>query len=151
MNSIAVNSEGNFFSFVKTDPTLFHSILYLVAAHYNLKYGLLDSLECLYHGSEAFRLINQRLDDNEGGFSDMTLAAVAMLSNKEVRLTCLVRKCNETDFDMQNLDGKYEQSKMHWRGLEFMVQSRGGIHNFSGVFQRIITWYGPHAPQLTYH
>lgn len=91
MNSIAVNSEGNFFSFVKTDPALFHSILYLVASHYNLKHGLTDSPECLYHGSEAFRLINQRLDDSNGGFSDMTLAAVAMLSNKEVSLVPMER------------------------------------------------------------
>jgi len=92
MNSIAINAEGNFFSFVKTDPALFHSILYLVALHYNLKRGLLDSPECLYHGSEAFKLINRRLDGPHATFSDMTLAAVAMLANKEVSLISDISK-----------------------------------------------------------
>jgi hypothetical protein len=84
MNSVAVNAEGDFFSYVKTDPALFHSILYLVALHYNLKHGVADSVECVYHGSEAFRIVNQRLVEESDGFSDTTIAAVAMLSNKEV-------------------------------------------------------------------
>ncbi len=83
MNSVAINAECNFFSFVKTDPALFHSILYLVALHRDLWYGLVDSPECLYHGSEAFRIINERLQNNFA-FDDVTIAAVAMLVNKEV-------------------------------------------------------------------
>lgn len=83
MNSIAINAEGNFFSFVKTDPALFHSILYLVALHRDIYYGLADSPICLYHGSEAFRIINERLENNFV-FDDVTIAAVAMLVNKEV-------------------------------------------------------------------
>ncbi|KAE8449819.1 hypothetical protein EG329_007296 [Mollisiaceae sp. DMI_Dod_QoI] len=82
MNSVAINAECNFFSFVKTDPALFHSILYLVALHRDLWYGLVDSPECLYHGSEAFRIINERLENNFV-FDDVTIAAVAMLVNKE--------------------------------------------------------------------
>ena len=85
MNSVAINAEGDFFSHVKTDPALFHSILYLVALHFDLKYGLKDSPATLYHGGEAFRMINERLGNAEAGFSDMTIAAVAMLVNKEVR------------------------------------------------------------------
>ena len=85
MNSVAINAEGDFFSHVKTDPALFHSILYLVALHFDLKYGLRDSPATLYHGGEAFRMINERLGNAEAGFSDMTIAAVAMLVNKEVR------------------------------------------------------------------
>lgn len=84
MNSIAVNPDGDFFSHAKTDPALLHSILYLVALHHDLKTGVSDSSECLYHGKEAFRLINQRLQD--GVFCDMTIAAVAMLVTKEVRV-----------------------------------------------------------------
>lgn len=84
MNSVAVNAEGDFFSYVKTDPALFHSILYLVALHYDLRYGQEDSPVCLYHGGEAFRVINERLADVNGVFSDQTIGAVAMLVNKEV-------------------------------------------------------------------
>lgn len=84
MNSVAVNAEQDFFSHVKVDPALFHSILYLVALHYDLKHGLTDSLVCLYHGGEAFRIINERLCDVNGLFNDMTIGAVAMLVNKEV-------------------------------------------------------------------
>jgi hypothetical protein len=85
MNSVAINAEGDFFSHVKTDPALFHSILYLVALHFDLKYRLRDSPATLYHGGEAFRMINERLGNAEAGFSDMTIAAVAMIVNKEVR------------------------------------------------------------------
>ncbi|CZR53411.1 uncharacterized protein PAC_03289 [Phialocephala subalpina] len=121
MNSVAINAEGNFFSFVKTDPALFHSILYLVALHHDLCYGLVDSPICLYHGVEAFRIINERLENNFV-FDDVTIAAVAMLVNKE------------------NLSGRYGLSKMHMQGLKQMVQTRGGAQNLSGVFQRIVTW-----------
>lgn len=82
MNSVAVNPDGDFFSYARTDPALLHSILYLVALHHDLKFGASDSSESLYHGGEAFRVINRRLQD--GVFSDMTIAAVAMLVTKEV-------------------------------------------------------------------
>jgi hypothetical protein len=97
MNSVAVNPEGNFFSYVKTDTALFHSILYLVALHYDLKYGQQDSPSSLYHGGEAFRIINERLTDVNGVFSDQTIGAVAMLVNKEVsqpRMSCQTTKLN---------------------------------------------------------
>lgn len=81
MNSVAVNPQGNFFSHARTDPALLHSILYLVALHRGLKIGITDSSEALYHGGEAFRVINQRLQD--GIFTDMTIAAVAILVTKE--------------------------------------------------------------------
>ena len=84
MNSVAINAEGDFFKHAKTDPALLHAILYLVALHYDLKYGILDSPESLYHGGEAFRMINERLSHVDAEFSDMTIAAVAMLVTKEV-------------------------------------------------------------------
>ena len=83
MNSIAVNPESDFFSQAKTDPAVLHSILYLVALHYNLKRGVSESSETLHHGSEAFKIINERLE--EENFSDTTIAAVAMLVTKEVK------------------------------------------------------------------
>ncbi|KAE9375227.1 hypothetical protein N431DRAFT_555700 [Stipitochalara longipes BDJ] len=122
MNSVAVNAERDFFSYVKTDPALFHSILYLVALHFDLRYGVQDSAVCLYHGGEAFRIINERLADVNGVFSDQTIGAVAMLVNKE------------------NLNGRYELSQVHMKGLETMIWKRGGILSLKGVFRRIITW-----------
>ncbi|PVH89111.1 hypothetical protein DL98DRAFT_96440 [Cadophora sp. DSE1049] len=122
MNSIAINAEGDFFSYVRTDPALFHSILYLVAMHSDLKNGIADSPVCLYHGSEAFRLINERLGDPNPVLSDATIAAVAMFVNKE------------------NLNGKYELSDVHKQGLELMIHLRGGVHVLQGVFRRIVTW-----------
>ncbi|KUJ17967.1 uncharacterized protein LY89DRAFT_732670 [Mollisia scopiformis] len=117
MNSVAINAESNFFSFVKTDPALFHSILYLVSLHRDIWYGLVDSPISLYHGSEAFRIINERLENNFI-FDDVTIAAVAML----------------------NLNGRYDLSKMHMQGLKQMIQTRGGPPSLSGVFRRIVTW-----------
>jgi hypothetical protein len=84
MNSVAVNPTGDFFSQAKTDPAVLHSILYLVALHHDLKLGIIDSSESLYHGSEAFKIINEKLE--EGFFGDMTIAAVAMLVTKEVSM-----------------------------------------------------------------
>ncbi|KAH7399808.1 fungal-specific transcription factor domain-containing protein [Cadophora sp. MPI-SDFR-AT-0126] len=122
MNSLAINAEGDFFSYVKRDPALFHSILYLVALHSNLKYGATDSAVSLYHGSETFRVISERLRSSNVVFSDATIAAVAMLANKE------------------NLNGRYELSKMHKQGLEKMIRLRGGVQVLQGVFRRIVTW-----------
>lgn len=82
MNSVAINPEGTLFSQAKTDPAILHSILYLVSLHLNYAVGMTDSPESLYHGGEAFKLINQRIQ--QGVFSDTTIAAVAMLVTKEV-------------------------------------------------------------------
>jgi hypothetical protein len=84
MNSVAVNAEGDFFSYVKSDLLLFHSILYLVALNYDLKTGVQDSPICLFHGGEAFRIINERIADSTSVYNDQTIGAVAMLVNKEV-------------------------------------------------------------------
>ena len=83
MNSHAINPDGNFFGHARADPAMLHSVLYLVALHRDLKHGVSGSRDGLHHGAEAFRIINERLQANES-FSDMTIAAVAMLANKEV-------------------------------------------------------------------
>jgi hypothetical protein len=85
MNSIAINPDGDFFYHARTDSALLHSVLYLVALYHDLILGRVDSPECLYHGGRAFEIINHRL--KEGVFSDMTIAAVAMLVTKEVSHT----------------------------------------------------------------
>lgn len=139
MNSVAVNAEGNFLFYVKTDPALFHSILYLVALHYDLRYGQQDSPSSLYHGGEAFRIINERLADPNSVFSDQTIGAVAMLVTKEAsqsRTSSSERQLNTE----QNLNGRYKLSRFHMQGLQMMVRMRGGIQSLKGVFQRIVTW-----------
>jgi len=101
---------------------MLHSILYLVALHRDLKHGMRDSPECLHHGGEALSIINRRIGDTHRGLSDSTIAAVALLVNRE------------------NLDGRYDVANVHMQGLHKMVKLRGGIQTLSGVHQRIITW-----------
>jgi hypothetical protein len=83
MNGIAINADGDFFNHARSDPALLHSVLHLVALYLDLNSGKPESQESLYHGSEAFQIINQRLRTSET-FSNMTIASVAMLANKEV-------------------------------------------------------------------
>lgn len=105
MNSHAINPEGNFFGYASTDPAMLHSVLYLVALHRELKHGILGSRDGLHHGAEAFRIINERLQGNES-FSDMTIAAVAMLANKEVS-----RHGLHFSSSMQNVYGMIEHER----------------------------------------
>ncbi|EGR49902.1 uncharacterized protein TRIREDRAFT_105847, partial [Trichoderma reesei QM6a] len=60
---------------------LFHSILYLVALDFNLRRGFTDDIGCLYHSSEAFRLINEKIRNDI--IEDATIAAVALVAAKE--------------------------------------------------------------------
>jgi hypothetical protein len=83
MNSVAINPTGDFFSIARADEAILHSVLFLVALHRDLKRGISGSRDSLHHGGEAFRIINERLQAN-AGFSDGTIAAVAMLASKEV-------------------------------------------------------------------
>jgi hypothetical protein len=142
MNSIAANPEGDFFSQARTDPAVLPSILYLLALHHDLKLGLSDSPESLYHGSEAFMLINQRLE--ERFFSDMTIAAVALLVTKEVRISTCNFENGQDEANIsivQNIDGNFNLSKIHMNGLEYMIKAKGGIGMLKGVFQRVVTWF----------
>ncbi|RFU82161.1 fungal specific transcription factor domain-containing [Trichoderma arundinaceum] len=100
--------------------SLFHAILYLVALDFNLRRGFTDDLGCLYHSSEAFRLINEQI--REGIIEDATIAAVALIALKE------------------NLAGMFDISYMHMQGLKYMVQKRGGIQNIKGVHRGVVMW-----------
>lgn len=68
----------------RADLALFHSILYIVALDYDSSHGLENSCGCLFHSVEAFGAINRRLRD--GTYTDITIAAVALIAAKEVRL-----------------------------------------------------------------
>lgn len=56
-----------------------------------MKYGLIDSPGSLYHGREAFRLINEAIKEN--AIRDTLIAAVSLVITREVRrlhnLDCL--------------------------------------------------------------
>ncbi|KAL7813331.1 hypothetical protein V8C26DRAFT_405590 [Trichoderma gracile] len=99
---------------------LFHSILYLVALDFNLRRGFTDDIGCLYHSSEAFRLINEKIRNDI--IEDATIAAVALVAAKE------------------NLGGMFDVSNMHMQGLKYMVDKRGGIANVQGIHRGVVTW-----------
>ncbi|KAL6857329.1 hypothetical protein J3F83DRAFT_751282 [Trichoderma novae-zelandiae] len=99
---------------------LFHSILYLVALDFNLRRGFRDDLGCLYHSSEAFRLINEQIQN--GVIEDATVAAVALIAAKE------------------NLAGMFDVSHMHMQGLKCMVEKRGGIEMIQGIHRGVVMW-----------
>ncbi|KAK1255648.1 hypothetical protein MKX07_007907 [Trichoderma sp. CBMAI-0711] len=98
---------------------LFHSILYLVALDFNLRRGFTDDIGCLYHSSEAFRLINAQIRNDI--IEDATIAAVALVAAKE------------------NLGGMFGLSNMHMQGLNYMVDRRGGIAKVQGIHRGVVT------------
>lgn len=49
-----------------------------------MKYGLIDSPGSLYHGREAFRLINEAIKNNT--IRDTLIAAVSLIITREVRV-----------------------------------------------------------------
>ncbi|KAK8143264.1 hypothetical protein G3M48_007491 [Beauveria asiatica] len=104
----------------RTNPALFHSILYVVSLFYNLTENPKDKSGSLFHAIEAFRAINDQLE--KGTFADTTIAAVALLATKE------------------SLDGDFEGSIAHMNGLQTMVERRGGIRHMQGQ-GKAAQWY----------
>lgn len=49
-----------------------------------MKYGLIDSPGSLFHGREAFRLINEAIKEN--AIRDTLIAAVSLVITREVRV-----------------------------------------------------------------
>ncbi|KAM0257752.1 hypothetical protein ACHAQJ_004203 [Trichoderma viride] len=118
---LEINIGGGYCLFdVRENCALFHAILYLVALDYTLRRGFEDDLGCLYHSSEAFRLINEQI--RSGNIKDSTIAAVALMSTKE------------------NLAGMFDISYIHMQGLKDMVQKRGGIDNIEGLHRGVVMW-----------
>ncbi|KAF3059797.1 hypothetical protein GL218_05030 [Daldinia childiae] len=91
------------------DEAYFHcSIAMSIAAKNLLTANSEDSTEGLSHLSDSLRLVNQRLSGGEA-LSDMTMASVVAMLQYE-------RMC-----------GQYNQGLIHFRGLQQMVELRGGI------------------------
>jgi hypothetical protein len=82
VNCIALNLSSDCWYYVREELALFHAVLYLVSLDHNMKYGLIDSPGSLYHGREAFMLINEAL--KEGILRDTLIAAVSLVVAREV-------------------------------------------------------------------
>ncbi|KAL7920308.1 hypothetical protein ACQKWADRAFT_299085 [Trichoderma austrokoningii] len=120
VNCIALNLSPDCWYFVREELALFHAVLYLVSLDYNMKYGLIDSPGSLFHGREAFRLINEAIKDN--AIRDTLIAAVSLVITRE------------------NLAGKFDLAKIHMQGLQLMVHQRGGIQNVASIHRNVVTW-----------
>ena len=72
------------------------------------------SIETMYHLSQTFRLINERLSGTEA-LSDRTMVVVVAMTQYE------------------RLQGHYGQSLVHFKGLQRMVELRGGISQLMNV------------------
>jgi hypothetical protein len=105
-NSFAVNPEGCFFDFAKTDAALLHALLCLVSIHYHLNNGsdraagtlVFAYNQAVYHQTEAVRIVNQRLTVPESYYSDTFVCAVAILANCEVSLILGLPLLHRTDY-----------------------------------------------------
>ncbi|KAF3070019.1 hypothetical protein CFAM422_006763 [Trichoderma lentiforme] len=120
VNCIALNLSPDCFYYVREELAMFHAVMYLVSLDHNLKYGLTDSPGSLYHGREAFRLINEGLE--AGVIRDTLIAAVSIVISRE------------------NLAGQFEDARIHMKGLELMVKARGGIEGVEPAHRGVVTW-----------
>ncbi|KAL7892237.1 hypothetical protein HDV63DRAFT_398658 [Trichoderma sp. SZMC 28014] len=118
---LELNAGGGYNLFdARENGALFHAILYLVSLDYILRRGFQDYMGCLYHSSEAFRLINNQI--RSGKIEDSTIAAVAIISTKE------------------NLAGMFDISYIHMQGLKDMIQKRGGLDSIKAIHHGVILW-----------
>ncbi|PTB65555.1 hypothetical protein BBK36DRAFT_1169268 [Trichoderma citrinoviride] len=120
VNCIALNLTPECFYYVREEVAMFHAVMYLVSLDYNLRYGFIDSPGSLYHGREAFRLINKGLE--VGVIRDTLIAAVSLIIARE------------------NIAGQFDQGKIHMKGLQLMVEHRGGIKNIVPGHRGVVTW-----------
>ncbi|EHK24948.1 uncharacterized protein TRIVIDRAFT_61700 [Trichoderma virens Gv29-8] len=104
---------------------LFHSILYVVSLVYNLDHSPKDQLGSLFHSIEAFRAIN--VDLEAGSYTDMTIAAVALMATKET------------------LEGNFASATVHMDGLQIMIKNRGGILNLTCRNGKAALWFTPRS------
>lgn len=90
-NSFAINPQGSFFDFAKTDGALLHATLSLVAL--NLVLGGRNKTlmtaeegfhEAVFNQTEAVKEVNRRLNSPNSFLNDSLVGAVAILANCEV-------------------------------------------------------------------
>ncbi|KAI0122533.1 hypothetical protein F4814DRAFT_409045 [Daldinia grandis] len=109
-NVIDFSAAGSIWiQFWFVDEAYFHcSIAMSIAAKNLLTPNSEDSAEGLSHLSDSLRLVNQRLS-SEKALSDTTLASIVAMLQYE------------------RMYGQYDRGLIHFRGLQQMVELRGGI------------------------
>ncbi|KAE8443125.1 hypothetical protein EG329_002369 [Mollisiaceae sp. DMI_Dod_QoI] len=117
------------FSTAIHDAALFHTFLAHYVASYDLRYGSGDPEESLRHRMEAVRIVNERLADIPRALSDGTIATVANIAVYEAG------------------NGSLKSMVVHLKGLEEMVNMRGGTENggFDPNVRRLIAWTDVHC------
>lgn len=95
-----------------TDPALLSSILFSSQQFEAKMNGRKERPSAINHMMQAIRALNQRLQDPLREISDSTIAAVAGLALTE------------------QSSGRQENWRVHMRGIERMVEMRGGMSTF---------------------
>lgn len=99
---------------------------------------------CLSHKVNAIRNINNELKKPGSIPNDYTMVAVAVMTLLEVILIISKPKTvTGANPSAKCLAGEPTACIIHRKGLQLMVQCRGGLENlgFDGAAQRTISWY----------
>ncbi|KAG9236485.1 hypothetical protein BJ875DRAFT_456311 [Amylocarpus encephaloides] len=94
-------------------PALFHVTLYVCSMHLDALNGRRESNETLWYKTETMRLLTSALEQEgeEGPIKDETIAAVVLLAH------------------VLAVTGSQLEAKSHLKGLEQMINMRGGIQH----------------------
>ncbi|KAH7363780.1 hypothetical protein BKA65DRAFT_545694 [Rhexocercosporidium sp. MPI-PUGE-AT-0058] len=109
------------------DPSFLHATLFHSALNLCRLRGTTFSRDVYYHHGESIRIINRRLSDpNFWKASDVTLLTVACLLHFEIL----------ADFGFNGVRAGLEtnEAKIHFDGLQAMVNGRGGLEKISTEF-----------------
>lgn len=110
-----------------TDPSFLHATLFHSALNLCRLRGTSFSRDVYYHHGESIRIINRRLSDPKfWKVSDITLLTVACLLHFEIL----------ADFGFNGVRAGLEthEAKIHFDGLQAMVNGRGGLEKISKEF-----------------
>ncbi|KAL2072879.1 hypothetical protein VTL71DRAFT_12222 [Oculimacula yallundae] len=111
-----------------TDPSFLHATLFHSALNLCRLRGTTFTRDVYYHHAESIRIVNRRLSDPRfWKVSDITLLTVACLLHFEIL----------ADFGFNGVRAglKTHEAKIHFDGLEAMVNGRGGLEKVSKEFQ----------------
>lgn len=139
-----------------TDPSFLHATLFHSALNLCRLRGTTFSRDVYYHHGESIRIINRRLSDPKfWKVSDVTLLTVACLLHFEVCCPpCHLFPAKLigqilADFAFNGVRAGLEthEAKIHFDGLQAMVNGRGGLEKISKEFPSgksattFIAWY----------
>lgn len=124
-----INGQSSWSTFALSDQLVFHATMFSWGMHFRHRTPApthVEEMQVMQHKLAAISLINHRLSYPEAATSDATIAAVAALTNIALVID------------------SYPEASKHMRGLEAIVEMRGGLATLgSGVqlhLQRLISW-----------